>query len=143
MKSSFAERLRWAMTQAGMNQVMLAEKTGASRAAICQYLAGKNIPGTERMKALAAATDVDFEDLTGEESEAARRLVVKKISVREAARCLGKSDQFVRVGIRGGQLSFGKAVPGTGQKWNYYINPAKFRDFVGEEQFDAFFGLLA
>lgn len=46
---------------------------------------------------------------------------VKKISVKEAARCMGKSDQFVRIGLQRGLLPFGNAVPGTGNNWNYYI----------------------
>lgn len=34
-------------------------------------------------------------------------------------------------------------VPGTGNNWNYYINPAKFREYVGAEAFNTFFGLTA
>lgn len=68
---------------------------------------------------------------------------VKKISVKEAARCMGKSDQFVRIGLQRGLLPFGNAVPGTGSKWIYYINPAKFREYVGAEAFNTFFGLTA
>ena len=68
---------------------------------------------------------------------------IKKISVKEAARCMGKSDQFVRIGLQRGLLPFGNAVPGTGNNWNYYINPAKFREYVGAEAFNTFFGLTA
>ena len=68
---------------------------------------------------------------------------IKKISVKEAARCMGKSDQFVRIGLQRGLLPFGNAVPGTGACWNYYINPTKFRDYVGADQFNSFFGLTA
>ena len=68
---------------------------------------------------------------------------VKKISVKEAARCMGKSDQFVRIGLQRGLLPFGNAVPGTGNNWNYYINPTKFREYVGAEAFNSFFGLTA
>lgn len=55
----------------------------------------------------------------------------------------GKSDQFVRIGLQRGLLPFGNAVPGTGACWNYYINPTKFRDYVGADQFNSFFGLTA
>ncbi|OKZ68084.1 MAG: hypothetical protein BHV93_14295 [Clostridiales bacterium 52_15] len=68
---------------------------------------------------------------------------IKKISVKEAARCMGKSDQFVRIGLQRGLLPFGNAVPGTGNNWNYYINPIKFREYVGAEVFNNFFGLTA
>lgn len=55
----------------------------------------------------------------------------------------GKTDQFVRIGLQRGLLPFGNAVPGTGACWNYYINPTKFRDYVGADQFNSFFGLTA
>lgn len=66
-----------------------------------------------------------------------------RIGTRQAARCLGKSEQFVRIGLQRGLLPFGNAVPGTGNNWNYYINPVKFRDYVGADRFNEFFGLTA
>ena len=72
-----------------------------------------------------------------------QKVSVKKITTADAARCLGKSKQFVRIGLQRGLLPFGNAVPGVGGSYNYYINPAKFREYVGAEQFDAFFGLTA
>ena len=49
----------------------------------------------------------------------------------------------MRIGLQRGLLPFGNAVPGTGNNWNYYINPAKFREYVGAEAFNTFFGLTA
>ena len=142
---TFAKRLKYAMDQAGLKQASLAEKSGAPRSAISQYLSGRNIPGPERMRALAEATSVSLGFLTGEEKPPAgtEPPPVKKISTAAAARCLGKSNQFVRVGLQRGSLPFGSAVPGTGDKFNYYISPIRFRDYVGAERFDAFFGLTA
>ena len=34
-------------------------------------------------------------------------------------------------------------ITNTGNNWNYYINPAKFREYVGTEAFNTFFGLTA
>lgn len=45
MNATFAERLKYAMEQANMSQSALSEKAGASKAAISQYLSGKNTPG--------------------------------------------------------------------------------------------------
>lgn len=143
MATTFAQRLRAAMEQAGMNQAELAAQTGASKAAISQYLSGRNTPGIERIKALADALGVTFDDLLGYGAQLEPRQQRRKITIHDAARCMGKSDQFIRVGLQRGFLSFGNAVPGTGERWNYYINPAKFRDYVGAEQFDAFFGVTA
>ena len=142
---TFAERLKYGMAQAGLTQSGLSEKTGCSKAAISQYLSGKNTPGPDRVKALADATGVSFDFLMGYEDAPGPGTPppVKKITVKAAARCLGKSDQFVRIGLQRGRLSFGDAVPGTGGKWIYYINPAKFRDYVGADRFNEFFGLTA
>lgn len=65
MNATFAERLKYAMEQANMSQSALSEKAGASKAAISQYLSGKNTPGPERVKALADATGTTFEFLMG------------------------------------------------------------------------------
>ena len=138
-ESLFAARLRAAMERAGLKQTELAQQVGASKAAISQYLSGRNIPGIERMQAIADATGVSFEYLVSP-APVATEPPLRKITVRAAAQCLGKSDQFVRVGLQRGLLPFGNAVPGSGRCWNYYINPQKFRDFVGQEQFEAFFG---
>ena len=56
--TTFAERLKNAMEQANMSQSALSEQAGASKAAISQYLSGKNTPGPDRIKALADATGV-------------------------------------------------------------------------------------
>lgn len=141
MSNTLAERLQSAMKLANMTQAELAAQAGASRAAISQYLSGKNVPNMDRIKALADATGVSFDYLIGYGTAPATEAPLKKISVKEAARCMGKSDQFVRIGLQRGLLPFGKAVPGTGRCWNYYINPAKFKEFVGAEQFSTFFGV--
>lgn len=142
---TFAKRLKYAMDQAGLKQASLAEKSGAPRSAISQYLSGRNIPGPERMRALAEAASVSLGFLTGEEKPpaGAEPSPVKKISTAAAARCLGKSNQFVRVGLQRGRLPFGNAVPGVGDKYNYYISPIRFRDYVGVERFNEFFGVKA
>ena len=141
---NFAECLKTAMTQAGMNQSTLSEKTGCSKAAISQYLSGKNEPAPAKVEILAEALGVRTDFLMGFDVPSADRPVsVKKITAKDAARCMGKSEQFVRIGLQRGLLPFGNAVPGTGSNWNYYINPFKFRDYVGPDRFNEFFGLTA
>ena len=56
--NTFAERLKYAMEQADMSQSALSEKARASKAAISQYLSGKNAPSVNKIKALADATGV-------------------------------------------------------------------------------------
>lgn len=76
---TFAERLKYAMGESGLNQSTLSERTGASKAAISQYLSGKNTPGPERVKALADATGVSFDYLMGYEAPPAKE---HKVSVK-------------------------------------------------------------
>ena len=89
--TTFAERLKNAMEQANMSQSALSEQAGASKAAISQYLSGKNTPGPDRIKALADATGVSFDYLMGYGAAPVAEPPIKKISVKEAARCMGKS----------------------------------------------------
>lgn len=79
--TTFADRLRYAMGIVGVNQSALAEKVGVSKAAISQYLSGKNIPGIVRLQALADAVGVSFDYLAGFEATAnGASPVMKKIS---------------------------------------------------------------
>lgn len=57
---------------------------------------------------------------------------IKCLTVAEAARLMGKSKQFVRVGLQRGALPFGSAVK-MSSKWSYYINPKKFYEYIGCE----------
>lgn len=142
MSTTFAERLRDAMEKVEMSQAELSFLTGASKASISQYLSGRNTPGLDRIKAIADATGASFDYLIGYGTPpAGAKQPVRKISVRDAARCMGKSEQFIRVGLQRGALSFGSAVPGVGARWNYYINPTRFRNYVGTEQFNEYFGI--
>lgn len=53
--------------------------------------------------------------------------------VREAAEIMGKSQMFVRCGLRQGVFPFGYAVK-MSSRWTYYINKNKFYEFIGEEE---------
>jgi hypothetical protein len=53
------------------------------------------------------------------------------ISIKEAAEIMGKSQQFIRVGLQRGLLPFGTAIK-MSSKWTYYISPKQFNEYVGE-----------
>ena len=144
MAEAFAGRLKLAMGQARIKQSELAAKIGAPRSAVSQYLSGKNEPGADRLAAIAEATGVTIDFLTGkEESPTApvRKGWPEKITVEMAARCLRKSNQAVRVNIQNGRLPIGRALQGAGSKFTYVITPERLRDEVGEARFNEFFGL--
>lgn len=55
---------------------------------------------------------------------------MERIKVADAARAMGVSPQFVRVGMQRGKLPIGQAVKLSG-RWTYYISPKLFEDFTG------------
>lgn len=59
-----------------------------------------------------------------------------KITIQEAAKIMGKSQQFVRMGLQQKTLPFGAAVKMSGEKFSYYISPKRFYEFVGETKKD-------
>ncbi|MCM1236130.1 MAG: helix-turn-helix domain-containing protein [Ruminococcus flavefaciens] len=145
MAEIFAKRLKLALEQAGMKQSELAEKIGAPRSAVSQYLSGKNEPGAERMAAIAAATGVSAGFLMGEElpDAVSPRGWPDKITVEMAARCLRKSNQAVRVNIQNGRLPIGRALQSAGTRFTYIITPERLREEAGEARFNEFFGIAA
>lgn len=52
-----------------------------------------------------------------------------KISVKEAASLMGKSIQFVRVGLQNGRFPFGSAVK-LSSRWSYHISPNLFYEYI-------------
>lgn len=58
-------------------------------------------------------------------------MTAKKISVAEAAKILGKSEQFVRIGLQRGLLPIGTAVK-MSSRWTYHISPKLLAEYVGE-----------
>lgn len=144
MLDTFAKRLQYAMSQAEMKQYELAEKIGAPRSAISQYLSGKNTPNPGRLEAMANATGVTASFLTGDESTPAAKYpqgFPSRITPEMAARCLRTSAQAVRVNMLNGKLPIGRALQGAGDRHIYIITPEKLREEAGESRFNEFFGV--
>lgn len=58
----------------------------------------------------------------------------KRLTTQKVARILGKSDEFVRVGLQRGFLPFGYAVKLPNRhKYTYYINPKQFENYLGAD----------
>lgn len=55
---------------------------------------------------------------------------VSNIKVSDAARILGKSEQFVRVGLQRNILPIGTAVQ-MSSKWTYHISPKLLEEYTG------------
>lgn len=61
----------------------------------------------------------------------------RNISVNDASRIMGKSPQFIRIGLQRGILPFGVALKtnDSNQQYDYYISPKQFAEYTGY-QFD-------
>jgi hypothetical protein len=55
-----------------------------------------------------------------------------QIKIKEAAKRLQKSEQFVRLGLQRGQLPFGTAVKAGTKRWNYHVSDKLFNEYLGE-----------
>ena len=53
-----------------------------------------------------------------------------KMTVKEAARALGVSEQFVRIGLQRKELPFGHAVKMSG-RYTYHISKQKVMNYLG------------
>ncbi len=58
---------------------------------------------------------------------------IGSIPVNEAARIMGKSPQFIRIGLQRGLLPFGIAfkTDERNEQYDYYISPKKFSEYTG------------
>lgn len=53
-----------------------------------------------------------------------------KVTAIECAKLLGKSPQFVRIGLQRGILPFGYAIK-MSSVWTYHISEAKVNEYLG------------
>ena len=59
-----------------------------------------------------------------------------KITIKEATKIMGKSEQFVTIGLQREILSFGVAFQMKSYKYSYYISPKLFYEYVGKPIID-------
>jgi transcriptional regulator with XRE-family HTH domain len=127
----FAEALKQAMEETGIRASELALRAHVSRSCVSQYLSGKITPGDETRARLAEALNTSFEprEETAEEFCGFRQ---NSLTVVQAARILGKPEQFVRVALQTGSAPFGFAAK-SGEKWVYHISLKLFYDYIGRK----------
>ena len=54
------------------------------------------------------------------------------MKVTECAKRIGKSPQFVRIGLQRGILPFGYAIK-MSSRWTYHISEAKVNEYLGHK----------
>ena len=132
---SFAHNLKTIMQEQNLSQTDLSNLTGIGVSSLSQYVTGKNIPYKKRIAEIANALGVSVARLTARgpsaEPEPPPIISHQKISIAEAARRLGKSQQFVRVALQNGIAPFGFATKVSGSLYDYHISPKLLDDYIG------------
>ena len=54
-----------------------------------------------------------------------------RLTIKDAAKLMGVSEQFVRIALQRGILPWGYAVQITGKKYTYFISKEKFTEHTG------------
>ena len=130
---SFAKRLNQAMTERQISQTELAAAIGKGKSSVSQYISGKNAPKLEVQKQIADFLDCTVEWLNSDvpvNDHTEKGL--KNVSVEQAAKMLGKSEQFIRVALQMGTAPFGFAAKNK-TVWSYHISPKKLNEYIGKE----------
>lgn len=145
----FSEHLKKIMQARGFTASELANITGISNASLSQYLAGKNVPRKEKLEILADAllvapevllygdhkASVSREGTTASPDHPEAVASVKlenNISVTAAAKLMGVSPQFIRIGLQKKMLPFGYAVKFE-KAYRYFISAKQFTQHTGIE----------
>ena len=133
---SFAKNLKTVMDEQNINQTDLSSLTGIGKPSLSQYLSGKNVPHRKRIAEIATALGVTPQRLSvvmqTEPCENPQIISNQKISIEEAARRLGKSQQFIRMALQNGAAPFGFATKGAGSTYDYHISPKLLKEYIGE-----------
>lgn len=130
----FGEKLRRIMQEMNLTQAQVAGLTGCSKAAISQYLSGKNVPGEEKRRDIAVSLGLNPDHFEREDRwprEMASGKHIPRMSVTEAADALGLHHVTVRKGLQQGVFPWGYAIKTSGNRWVYFINAKRFLEIEG------------
>ena len=136
---SFARNLKFVMAEQNLNQTDLSNLTGIGKSSLSQYLSGKNTPHRRRVVEIATALGVSPGRLNTtfrEDCEASEVISNQRVSIEEAARRLGKSQQFIRIALQNGAAPFGFATKGAGSTYDYHISPKLLDEYIGRRGAD-------
>lgn len=58
----------------------------------------------------------------------------RELTVKEAAKELGVSEQFIRIGLQQERLPIGAAVKMPGGRWSYLIVDGQVKEYLRKEE---------
>lgn len=130
----FADMLKKVMTEKNLKQTQLVTLTGCSKAAVSQYLSGKNEPSDSTKRTIATALDLNPEFFSQTENEATSTaagsdpVAIRSLGVEDVARILHMNHNTIRKGLQQGVFPWGYAIRTSQNRWVYYINAVKFME---------------
>lgn len=126
---TYADNLKGKMRDKEVTQSQLSELTGIGKSSISQYMSGRNEPRDPVKQIINDVLDA----LPGDYSEtmAVDEGEILNVPIATAAKKLGTSEQFVRMGLQEGIFDFGYAVK-LSSRFTYHISPKKLSEYVGQ-----------
>lgn len=134
----FAQRLRNAMQELGLNQAQVCCLTGKSKGSISQYLSSKQIPSEAVQRDIAIALGLASDYFAKADKQIfvlpaldVRDKVIPKLEVEKAAELLQMHHATVRKGLQQGVFPWGYAIHTSEHRWVYFINAKRFMEIEG------------
>ena len=128
---TFSEKLKMALTERNMKPSELALQIGKNKSSVSQYLSGLNIPKDSTKQKICEVLDLPLEYFNQTEEKEKGDTYLYNVPIKEAARLLNKSEQFVRVSLQQGTAPFGFATKKEGkEKYSYHISPKKLYEYI-------------
>lgn len=124
----FGEKLRKLMRDFGLRQADVCMLADIPKSTMSQYVSGLHEPSQKRKREIARALGVQ-EDYFEEVLPEPEMTGVFNLPIKDAARLMGKSPDWVRQGLRDRVFPFGYAV--KNKQWSYYISSVKFTEYTG------------
>lgn len=122
---TYAKQLKLLMSQKEITQQQLSDLTGIGKSSISQYVSGRNEPSKVNREKIQSVLG-EFEIIETEDVTTTKN----NLPVTVAAKRMGVSPEFIRVGLQNGILDFGYAVK-ISSRYTYHISPKKFAEYVG------------
>lgn len=134
----FAQKLRNAMQELGLNQAQVCGLTGKSKGSISQYLSSKQVPSEKVQGEIATALGLASDYFMKSDEKVCvlpaldvRDKVIPKLEVEKAAELLQISHITVRKGLQQGVFPWGYAIHTSEHRWVYFINAKRFAEIEG------------
>ncbi len=126
---NFNVRLNNIMAERNINRQDLADGIEKSKSTVSQYLSSKQQPSRPTFEKICEFLDVEPQYFTTEEHDI--DVFIKQVPVKDCAKMLGKSEQFIRESLKRGKATFGFATKMASGTFSYHISPKLLNEYIG------------